>query len=633
MDSLIHDGADLAHVRIEFETGGHHVVVIREKPRGKTGTLGLLVDGVAKTAHTTRETFRLIEGLIGLSPAALFAGPFMLQKQADAFMAAQPRERKDLLIGLLGLGVYETLHERAKAAMQESESTYRAAEQRVSAANAHLVAGGDLPRRLSEARSAVTDARGHLDQATEKLADIRARTARVDADRARFTDLVGRGAALDRRLFDDRKLLTTLEGNRVLYAEPAPEPSVPPAVDEADLEAATARTLAAMDARMEHTQLKVKRDRAADAVDSAENAASIIATVPCGGEGKFAGCRFLVEAIAAREDLPNRRRVVATVELAMTEAEPKFEHEADLKAEESALDKQKIAHDDAVRAHDLWEAKEEARQAALATTEERITEVTHRIESAVQEAERVLAEVAPLREAEGQLDALSDEQVATERMLAEWRKTLALAEERLAPLLVEEAALIAAAQQRDEASADMATAAEQSYTYRILSLAFHRDGIPTQIIEGTIPMIEAAANEVLERLPGDMQITLRTQREKATGGMADTLDVVVTMDGWEREYGMLSVGGRFRVDLALRLGLGRVLAHRTGSKIDTLWLDEPLADLDDVSREAVVETLAALVGEFDLMVVVSHEPEFNDRITNVLQVTMTDGVSRAELVA
>jgi exonuclease SbcC len=185
----------------------------------------------------------------------------------------------------------------------------------------------------------------------------------------------------------------------------------------------------------------------------------------------------------------------------------------------------------------------------------------------------------------------------------------------------------------EEWSGLLAEHADKRDVYRLLAEAFHRDGIPSAILAEGIPAIEEEANAVLEGLPGALTLALRTQREKKGGGMADTLDVVVTSNGWEREYGMLSVGQRFRVDLALRLGLSRVLTRRGGGRVETLWLDEPLAALDASGREAVMETLGALAADFGLMVVVSHHPDFNDRFGGRIEVSMEDGVSSAVLVA
>ncbi len=145
-------------------------------------------------------------------------------------------------------------------------------------------------------------------------------------------------------------------------------------------------------------------------------------------------------------------------------------------------------------------------------------------------------------------------------------------------------------------------------------------------------MIEGRANEVLARFPQGLSLTLRTQRPVNKGaGMAETLDVVVTINGREREYGLLSVGARLRVDLALRIALGEAIS--TGRQVRTLWLDEPLADLDAEGKEAVIETLAVLRDDFDLIVAVSHDPAFNDRFPARIEVVQDDaGTSTAEVV-
>ena len=112
----------------------------------------------------------------------------------------------------------------------------------------------------------------------------------------------------------------------------------------------------------------------------------------------------------------------------------------------------------------------------------------------------------------------------------------------------------------------------------------------------------------------------------------DTLDVVVEIGSRERDYGLLSGGERFRVDLALRLGIAGLLAERTGRRVRTLWLDEPLAPGDTEEREAVTESIAALSDQYPLVVIVSHDAEFADALPWVLRVTKENGASRAELV-
>jgi DNA repair exonuclease SbcCD ATPase subunit len=265
-------------------------------------------------------------------------------------------------------------------------------------------------------------------------------------------------------------------------------------------------------------------------------------------------------------------------------------------------------------------------QASLATLDEADAAVQADLEHLAGEAEEAAS-------AQRAVNARTEELAAAEETHREAKQK---ADEWAANLRAYEAARA----RIEQAKADLATwqetaskEAAEAAAYKTLAEAFHRDGIPTRILAGGIPLIEQEANRVLQGLPGDLSIHLRTERETQKGGISDTLDVIVTVDGWEREYGLLSVGMRFRVDLAIRLGLGRVLTHRTGGTIDTLWLDEPLAALDRDGQEAVSETLAALEDQFGLIIVVSHSPDFNDTFPQRIEIAMVDGVSSASLIA
>jgi DNA repair exonuclease SbcCD ATPase subunit len=173
---------------------------------------------------------------------------------------------------------------------------------------------------------------------------------------------------------------------------------------------------------------------------------------------------------------------------------------------------------------------------------------------------------------------------------------------------------------------------DQAARYAALAEAWHPYGIPRLIVEEAIPQIEAHANDALSRLPGGFVLRLATSREKRAGGTSETLDVAVDVAGRERDYALLSGGERFRVDLALRLGIAGLLAERSGRRWGTLWLDEPLAPGDEQEREAVTESIAALSDQYPLVVIVSHDAEFADALPWALRVTKHDGTSRGELV-
>ena len=645
-DRVIRDGADLASVVVGFEAGGHRIGVTRQKPRGKTGTLGLVVDGEQQTKHTTAETFAAIEKYVGLSLPGLLAGPFMVQKESDSFMAMQPRDRKDLLIRLLELDVYERLHEAAKKEMREWEAARAAAEQRIGPLRQEVASYEHLPVRLAAARDAVEAARHEVFDAEEALASAREALAAASAADTAYESVIARIA----RLFEERRdvdqQLAAARQKVSAHEQPAPEPSddVPAAPSDEYIARARDGLQAAREARERYMAAETEHRAAEAAVARATRDAATIESVPCqhlAGQGFEEGaaiadacrsCRFLTDAVVQQEAIPTltakadalRRAADENATLAGLVVERAAQVDRALEAQRAAL---KV---ESARA--AWAERERSRVELLATHQERVADLEGRHASIEAEWNAAHAEALPLRESHDRAEDLRGDVARAEDRRRLARAALLDAEGPWRDLVAADARREAAVDdlKRQEQTREHAT--EQANTYRILSLAFGRDGIPTSIIEGTIPVIEAAANEVLARLPGDMSLSLRTQRESKAGGMIDRLEVVVITDGWEREYGLLSVGQRFRVDLALRIGLSRVLSHRSDARIETLWLDEPLADLDAEAREAVIETLGAVRDDFALTVVVSHHPEFNDHFTNVLHVSMDGGVSAAVLV-
>jgi exonuclease SbcC len=271
----------------------------------------------------------------------------------------------------------------------------------------------------------------------------------------------------------------------------------------------------------------------------------------------------------------------------------------------------------------------------MITVHERgIAQTKDRIASINGEISRLNAERLPLMQDFTRIDAIVRE---LKGLLEQWERAKADVDR----LTAEKAASEAAQRRYQDLNAQVGlvtgrldVAAREYDLYAVLSELFHRDGIPTLILENGLGAIEKKANDVLERMPGSFALEIITQKANKTNSiLKETLDVVVLVDGQERAYELLSGGERFRVDFALRIGLASVLGHRAGSSIRTLWLDEPLAALDANGREAVVESLSAVSDDFELVVVVSHHDEFSDRLPARINVTKTDGISTARIAA
>ena len=141
-----------------------------------------------------------------------------------------------------------------------------------------------------------------------------------------------------------------------------------------------------------------------------------------------------------------------------------------------------------------------------------------------------------------------------------------------------------------------------------LQQAFGKHGIPSLIIEQTLPELEARANELLERLTdGRMHVYLRTQRAKKSGGTKETLDIIITDEqGAARPYETFSGGEAFRVDFALRLALAQLLAERSGVRVRTLVIDEGFGTQDPQGLQHLVEAIQAVQSDFDKILVITH---------------------------
>jgi exonuclease SbcC len=169
--------------------------------------------------------------------------------------------------------------------------------------------------------------------------------------------------------------------------------------------------------------------------------------------------------------------------------------------------------------------------------------------------------------------------------------------------------------------------------YRLLEQAFRPQGIPTRIIESVIQDLSEMASEVLRRLTnGRMALRIETVRQQKGGGYADALDVHIDDGLGERPYELFSGGERFRVDFALRLALGRLLAQRRGRPIRTLFIDEGFGSQDAEGRMRLVEAIQAVRSDFDLIVVVTHLDDLKEQFPARIEVTKTPHGSWFETV-
>lgn len=190
-------------------------------------------------------------------------------------------------------------------------------------------------------------------------------------------------------------------------------------------------------------------------------------------------------------------------------------------------------------------------------------------------------------------------------------------------------ALENARQRKSALEARRAELVERQSIYTELRDAFGKNGVPAMIIEAAIPELEEAANHLLSRMTsGRMHVRLDTQREKRTGGVAETLDILISDELGTRSYEAYSGGEAFRVNFAIRVALSQMLARRAGAQLRTLFMDEGFGTQDEEGRQRLVEAITAVQDTFDLLLVITHVEELRDAFPVQIEVQKTADGSR-----
>ncbi len=161
---------------------------------------------------------------------------------------------------------------------------------------------------------------------------------------------------------------------------------------------------------------------------------------------------------------------------------------------------------------------------------------------------------------------------------------------------------------------------EEQGIYQELVNAFGRQGIQAMLIETVVPRLEEQANLLLGRMTDNrMHVKLETQRVRRSGPNSgpggdpiETLQINVSDELGLRSYEMYSGGEAFRVNLALRIALSKVLSQRTGAPLPTLFIDEGFGTQDTAGRERILDVISSIEDDFDKIIVITHLDDLKD---------------------
>jgi DNA repair protein SbcC/Rad50 len=229
---MISQGQPRLAVTLDFEVGRERFRVGRSMPRG-AGATKIMVerwDGAewrqaGDGADRVREANKLLERLVGLDFDGFTRSVLLPQGKFSAFMAGDAAERREILVDLLGLSLFERMGKRARQQAKEARDkaqwkeesvttqypdataeALEAAQVAAAAAGERVAALGEAAKRvraIAERWRAVAEEAGQLEACAGEAADLSLAAAR-HAEALGL--LAGRAATADEVLRDAERV-------------------------------------------------------------------------------------------------------------------------------------------------------------------------------------------------------------------------------------------------------------------------------------------------------------------------------------------------------------------------------------------------------------------------------------------
>lgn len=653
VNDVIHRGSQFAQVDLEADLAdGTYRITRTRTRRGRHEVLLSVADPSEPNGwrnlgekHSSVTDSDIID-LIGMNAETSQLTWLIGQGKTGSFCEMKPTDRRAALAKAFGLGVYADLAEEAdgrrreaRAALDRATWSLEQAQARAEQVETTLGELGDPDELQAQASRAWDEAQ----TLTEALAGDRDATARSE---------------LTRLLADHERALSAYQSEQARL-----ELSVASAQDgvsQAEQELAEAteaeqslseRTADIEEARAEIDRLSALEAEHTEAIAAAHAVQAEASAQAQAAESTKKEMTERLDALAAGAS--GGRCIVCSSELTP-------EHAAKLEAEtRRALD----VATDALDAHidriaqaatDLAVA-EQSRESARARTAA-ITgplaqadrdlavaqEVARRVPAMTQAHEDAVAHLADVQ---AELDSL-DVPVEDPRINALRQTVEGAVDEGSAQAAVEqarqrarelEAAAATArglaaekaevAQTLEDARTAQKEAADHLEVAATLVDAFRPSGIPAMILAGVVTELNTEANTVMDATGDDgLRVRVSTQRVNAKGTTSEAVMVYAVTAGGEVDYATLSGSEKFRVALAVRLGLARCIARRTGTPVRTIVLDEGWGALDEPTRQAVSGVLASLAGQFGV-ITVSHVDDVKASFPALVHIDASTGTS------
>jgi len=648
-DDLIYHGLNEMQVDLEFLAQDTRYRVVRRHARSVRGTrqgasdLQLQISTGATfrpiTANTMRECQAQIEQVIGFDYDTFINSAFLVQGRADEFTNKSPGERKEVLSKVLKLGYFDTLQIRAKERVQERSRAAASLVGTLQHMGEEVLLLGECEVELETIIADLAEVTAQLNIRREELdlLKIRIDTLRrhrselgewdqricsmnkdvvyfqeevakcesmVQEFRGRIEDRHGIGTDIEGKLVAKRKTLTTL-------------------VTEEEELVSQRFVLQQFVERI--GQLKAQEEQVKSDGQELRSKLSLLgksrtgAHCPvCDAELGSEGHEHLSQSYSAQIE-EKRRLYIVHQDALDTAGKDKLKLESELSTKESALSNIRNDHEKSVV---MMERELEIFRASQQEAKDNFHQVSHNLDQSKQMLDSRRAELAQATAAHTQKQAALEELPSTERGLRSLEVACHELERRRENLLPRKGALESQlvrirkmTQEIEQESIKLRTLNYEVGLYQELVQALGRQGVQAMLIDEVLPHLETEANIYLSRMTDNrMSVKLETQKERKSrkGEPIETLEIKIGDELGLRSYEMFSGGEAFRINLALRIALSKILAYRRGAPLLTLFIDEGFGTQDSVGRDRILDVLGAIEADFQKIIVITHLDELKE---------------------
>lgn len=677
-DQLVRLGAQNMSVEFSFELDGHQFSVKRARSLKSGGSTALeLWSGSHNlTEGTIKATQQKIINLLHLTFETFTNSSFLRQGHADEFTTKGPTDRKRILSDILGLSHYDELEEKAKEKAKDAQSKLSLLEYQLLEIEAELSQKEEREKSLSlaeeEARKIdiqIKEIEKQIKETEQIKQELMNQLKSLEEKKLQIANI--QKEVLDIKLQIDLKEKATKEFQQILDQKEEIEKNYQKLQtlqeEKAKLDAKRSELIKIKDQWGEVQKILINREgKRTQAISLLEIEIKKFQTENAALEEQnkhlsehkdtCPTCNQLIGLEKNKEIVTQNNKKISENNSNISELKQKIQKYKDIvlpekkQAEDLEIQLKKIEQEtkgwfelnqkisELEKFQNLYMKLQQA-ETGVKTHLETISDLKKMYIIKNTQIEEVEKELKLLASFENKLLEVKEELEGKERVKQELsQKAL-----ELQSMVGAAKQLVSRAVQLEDLykkkSEEKSNLQKEKGSFEELALAFGKKGIQAMIIETAIPEIEDEANALLERLTeGRMKVHFETQRETksklADGekGILETLDIIISDEMGERSYEAYSGGEQWRVNVAIRIALSKLLTRRAGAKLQFLVIDEGFGTQDQEGRSKIVEVLDTIKNDFEKILVITHLEELKEEFPVRIEVSKNVGGSTFEVV-